>query len=352
MKHLQLPVLFSFLVLAALSSLRSQPTDTLHLIGVGDIMLGTNYPSPNHLPPHGGKDLLAKATPTLRAADVTIGNLEGTMFDGTGTPKQCRDQTKCYVFRSPAAYAAHLTEAGFDLLSVANNHSGDFGPAGRKGTQAVLQSHDIAFAGWAGTHESVVITRKGLRIGFCAFAPNSGTCDIRDIKRATALVADLEKRCDVVVVSFHGGAEGAGNQHVPRKTETYLGENRGDVHAFSHAVIDAGADLVLGHGPHVPRAMELYKGRLVAYSLGNFCTYGRFSLQGPAGAAPLLEVFTDRRGAFLYGNIVPYHQQKSHGPYPDPNREAVRLIRQLTQADFPDSGLLIGEDGAIRIRQN
>jgi hypothetical protein len=98
--------------------------------------------------------------------------------------------------------------------------------------------------------------------------------------------------------------------------------------------------------------MELYKGRLIAYSLGNFCTYGRFSLQGPAGAAPLLEVFTNAKGAFLHGNIVSYYQRKPHGPYPDDSGEAARLIRQLSQADFPESGLLIGADGRIRPSQN
>ncbi len=100
---------------------------------------------------------------------------------------------------------------------------------------------------------------------------------------------NLKQQCDIVIVSFHGGGEGTGFEHVPFKIESYNNEKRGDVHAFAHNAIDAGADLILGNGPHVCRAMELYKNRLIAYSLGNFCTYRSVSVEGIGGLAPLLE---------------------------------------------------------------
>ena len=324
---------------------------TYTVIGVGDMMLGTNYPSTSYLPPNDGKDLLADVRDYLKNADVPFGNLEGTMFDNGGTPKTCRDPSVCYVFRTPAKYVQYYLDAGFDVLSIANNHSGDFGPEGRRKTKEVLQEAGIAYAGLAGTDEYVIFERNGVKYGFCAFAPNSGTCNLRDIPGAQRIVKKLTEISDVVIVSFHGGAEGASHQHVTRKNETYIGENRGNVYEFAHAVIDVGADIVLGHGPHVTRAVELYKDRFIAYSLGNFCTYGRFSLAGPAGIAPIIKLEINKLGEFLSGEIVPVYQQKTHGPKIDPQKRAIKTIIELTKADFPETPLLISAEGAIRKKE-
>ena len=317
------------------------------IIGVGDMMLGTNYPSKSYLPANGGDDLLRDVNPILQNADVTFGNLEGVMFDGTGTAKRCRDMSKCYVFRSPASYVKHFANAGFDVVSLANNHSGDFGLAGRKGTKAVLRNAGIAYAGLAGTDETAIFERNGTTFGFAAFAPNSGTCDVRNIVRAKEIVASLDDKCDIVIVSFHGGAEGSSHQHVPKKTETYLGENRGNVYKFAHAAIDAGADVVFGHGPHVTRSIELYNDRFISYSLGNFCTYGRFNLRGAAGIAPIIKITTNKNGAFVSGEITPTYQQKTHGPKIDSQKRVITKLKELTAIDFPDSKIDITSDGRI-----
>lgn len=320
---------------------------TLRIIGVGDMMLGTNYPSSSYLPANGGKDLLSDVADILRSADVTFGNLEGTLVEKGVMSKRCSDPSKCYAFRSPESYADHFSDAGFDLLSLANNHSGDFGEQGRRRTKELLDERDIRYAGLAGTDEMAILEKDGLKYGFCAFAPNRGTCDIRNIARAKQIVAELEKQADIVIVSFHGGAEGVKNQHVPKRTETFYGENRGNVHAFAHAVIDAGADIVFGHGPHVTRAVELYQDRFIIYSLGNFCTYGRFSLSGAAGIAPIVEVTVDENGVFQSGQITPIYQQKTHGPKIDPQKRAITKLIELTRADFPQTPLEIRPDGAI-----
>jgi hypothetical protein len=320
---------------------------TFTIVGVGDMMLGTNYPSANYLPANGGRDLLSNVRDILRDAEVTFGNLEGTILDEGGTPKRCNNPDACYVFRSPESYGRHFAGAGFDLLSLANNHSGDFGPTGRRRTKAVLDELGIRYAGLAGTDESAIFEKDGVRYGFCAFAPNSGTCDIRNIPRAKQIVARLAEQSDIVIVSFHGGAEGSSHQHVPRRTETYYGENRGNVYAFAHAVIDAGADVVFGHGPHVTRAAELYKDRFIIYSLGNFCTYGRFNLRGVAGIAPLLKLQVDEQGAFLEGEVIPVYQKKTHGPKVDPEKRAVAKLIELTRADFPETRLVIEPSGKL-----
>lgn len=324
--------------------------DTVSIIGVGDIMLGTTFPShTNYLPPDDGSLLLKPAHEFLRCADITFGNLEGTLFDGAGTVKKCSDTTKCYAFKSPERYVLHLKEAGFDLMSIANNHSGDFGPVARETTANVLKKAGIEVAGSLEL-PCTMVTRDGITYGLAAFSPNTGTCRIEDIPQAKKIVARLDSLCDIVIVSFHGGAEGKKHQHVTRKTEIFYGEDRGNVYEFSHAMIDAGADVVFGHGPHVVRAMELYKDRIIAYSLGNFCTYARFNLQNENSYAPILKVITDTRGKFLSGQIISMVQLGEGGPVPDLTKAAQLKIKELTLTDFPETRLKFSENGIITVK--
>lgn len=327
--------------------LHAQPAikDTLAIIGVGDVMLGTAYPQ-GFLPPADGRYLLAPVEPVLRNADVTFGNHEGTLFDGEGTPKKCVDSTKCYAFKSPERYAQYLKQAGFDLMSVANNHSGDFGPEARARTMQVLAAAGIASSGTV-EKPFVVLEKEGVRYGLACFAPNYGTQSLHGYKAARRIVSYLDSLCDVVIVSFHGGAEGLRHQHVPRRKERFVGEDRGDVYRFARTVIDAGADVVFGHGPHVPRAVDLYKNRFVAYSLGNFATYGRFNLKGEAGLAPIVKVFVDKSGRFLKAQIVAAKQTGEGGPVPDESGAVIQKIKQLTAEDFPEGRLRITKEGLV-----
>ncbi|MFC1734220.1 CapA family protein, partial [candidate division KSB1 bacterium] len=321
-------------------------TDTLlTIVGVGDIMLGTNYPSKIYLPPN-NQCLLDPVDSFLIQADVTFGNLEGTILSRGGTPKGCRDPSKCYVFRMPNRYINCLVSAGFDFLSLANNHSGDFGSIGRNNTMRLLDSTGIKYAGLI-SHPVSVFEKDGIKYGFCAFAPNSGTCDIRNIPKAQQMVRDLDEKCDIIIVSFHGGAEGAKYQHVTRSGEKFYGENRGNVYDFAHKMIDAGADMVFGHGPHVTRAIDIYKDRFIIYSLGNFCTYHRFNLSGPNGLAPIIELKVDKDGSFVKGKIIPTYQQGEGGPLIDPQKRVITKLQELTAADFPEVGVKIDDEGNI-----
>jgi poly-gamma-glutamate capsule biosynthesis protein CapA/YwtB (metallophosphatase superfamily) len=319
--------------------------DTISIIGVGDIMLGTSYPK-GYLPPNDGKSNLVAVEKILQNATLTFGNHEGTLFDGIGKPKQCVDSTKCYLFKSPERYAHYLKRAGFDFMSIANNHSGDFGPEARQRTMEVLQSVGIASSGTV-ERPFVILEKGGLKYGLASFAPNYGTQNLNSYTEAKNIVSFLDSLCDIVIVSFHGGAEGRTKQHVPKAKEIFLGENRGDVYKFSRAVIDAGADLVFGHGPHVTRAIDLYKGRFIAYSLGNFATYGRFNLKGEAGIAPIMKVFLDTEGKFIKARIIATRQIGEGIPVLDASGEVIQKIQELTRADFPGSGLKISDDGIV-----
>ncbi len=319
----------------------------LQVAAVGDIMLGTDFPV-DHLPPDDGAQLLAAMYPHLQDADITFGNLEGTLLDGGEPVKQCKNPDRCYLFRSPERFAVNFVQAGFDVISLANNHARDFGEAGRSASMFALEQRGIHTSGRMGDIASWEV--KGQRVAMIAFAPFKNSHDMLDLAAARRLVGHIKAEHDIVLISFHGGAEGLDALHIPFANEFYYNEDRGDVVAFAHAVIDAGADLVLGHGPHVPRALELYRGRLIAYSLGNFCTYYGISVTGLKGLAPVLQATMTDTGEFVQGRIISARQQRPLGPMPDASNEAARLIKRLTEEDFPNTPLRVDEEGQISVR--
>ncbi|TNE81501.1 MAG: CapA family protein [Bacteroidetes bacterium] len=347
----RLRILFFTIGLFTISALFAQSDSlpkTIRFAAVGDIMLGTNFPDAGYLPPHDGKYLLDSVKGFIDSADIAFGNLEGTYYDVPGnTTKRCKDPKKCYAFRSPEHYLNYVQEAGFDLVSLANNHSGDFGPEARKRTMELSDSLGLTYAGlldcpWA------VLEKDSIRYGFAAFAPNSGCMQLNDMETALGIVKHLDSISDIIVISFHGGAEGSKHQHVPAGREVFLGENRGNLREFTHALVDAGADLIFGHGPHVTRGIELYNDRLIAYSLGNFATYARFNLLGPNGICPILLVDTDSSGRFVEGQIIPVEQLGEGIPQVDQRGRVIQKMRELSTTDFPKSPLVISEEGFIR----
>lgn len=331
--------------------IQAQKKDTVTLIGVGDMMMGSNYPDNSGLPPNDGQSLLKEVHHILQDADVTMGNLEGVLLNEGGTPKTCRDPKVCYVFRSPERYVQNLVDAGFDIMSLANNHAGDFGEAGRKSSMKALDEAGIQHAGQL-PKKSIVFEKEGIRYGFAAFAPNSGCVSLNDIEGAKEIVAHLDSISDIVIVSFHGGAEGAPYQHVPRKTELFHGENRGDVYLFAHTLIDAGADIIFGHGPHVTRAVEIYKDRFITYSMGNFCTYGGINVSGINGLAPIIKVYTDTKGIFFKAQITPTYQTNRSSVHLDPQKQVIKRIQELTKQDFPEVKMTIDDNGWINKSTN
>jgi poly-gamma-glutamate capsule biosynthesis protein CapA/YwtB (metallophosphatase superfamily) len=325
--------------------------DSLCIAAVGDIMLGTSYPNNTTLPPDSAINSFNAVKPDLQGADVIFGNLEGSLLD-SGDPAHYKlhQKSKAFLFRMPTKYASVLKDAGFNVLSLANNHISDFDIKGRNSTTKTLDSLGINYAGLL-IKPSTVFEVNGIKYGFCSFAPNANTVPILDLNGAASIISELKQRCDVVIVSFHGGGEGVNYEHVPRKMESYINEKRGDVYAFAHNAIDAGADLIFGNGPHVNRAMEVYKNRLIAYSLGNFCTYRSVSVAGVCGFAPLLKVYVNKRGEFLKGNIISFRQTHDGGLMRDTLNSAATRIRALSEKDFAGGGLNISDSGEIVVPQ-
>ena len=314
------------------------------IAAVGDMMLGTDYPE-NHLPDDDGVAFLLDVTPVLSAADLTFGNLEGVLQDGGVPRKVCKNPAACFLFRSPSRYAARFVSAGFDVLSLANNHSRDFGEAGRSATMRTLDEVGIAHSGRAGDFATLVV--EGVRVAVLAFAVTQESNLMHDYDAAAEIVLNHAASHDIVIVSFHGGAEGNDVTRVPFAEEEYYGEPRGDVVYFARKMVDAGADLVLGHGPHVVRAMERYSDRLIAYSLGNFATYYGISVDGFNGIAPILQATLDVEGRFIVGQIYSTVQVRPGGPVLDGDHQALHLIRDLSRQDFGTPGIRFLDNGRM-----
>ena len=335
--------------------IEDKPPITLSIAAVGDMMLGTNYPE-NHLPDDDGVGFLKDVTEILSSADITFGNLEGVLVDGGEPGKRCSNPAACYRFRSPTRYVEHYVAAGFDVMSLANNHARDFGEDGRLVTMNTLAAAGIHHSGLEGDFAS--FESNGLKIALIAFAVTRNSNLLLDYEISAATVADCASTHDIVIVSFHGGAEGRDATHVPFAEEEYFGEPRGDVVKFSRMMVDSGADLVIGHGPHVVRAMERYRNRLIAYSLGNFATYYGIGVDGIKGIAPILLVTIDETGNFVEGQIHSTVQVRPDGPSIDESQKALNMIRGLSIQDFghprikflPDGRIVPSEKGKPGIR--
>lgn len=318
----------------------ASPDVRVSIAAVGDIVMGTT----GHLPPDGGASFFADVAPAFEG-DIVLGNLEGTLSTASGS-KCGPDSTSCFAFQAPPSYAKWLREAGFTVLNLANNHAFDFGAEGQRQTIAALRRRGLRITGRPG---QVTIQRVGqARVAIIGFAPYPWAQDLNDIPAASKLVRAATRKADLVVVTFHGGAEGSDRTHVPQGPETYLGEARGDLRAFAHAVVDAGADLVIGHGPHVLRGMEWYRDRLVAYSLGNFGGYGVFSLSGPLGISGVLQVTLEANGDWVEGRLVATALVGEGVPALDPAEAAHGLVRELSRQDFGRRGVRVSPTGALR----
>lgn len=314
----------------------------------GDTMMGTGTrKGAAGLAPNNGLGIFEGVDTWLKAADVAFLNLEGPLADDHIATTKCRPgSTSCYEFRTPTRYVAALQAAEIDLASLANNHASDCGSAGMQSSIDTLDKAGIAHAGRYG--DVALIERNGVKIGMVA--AHSGSCcpNVNRLDEVTGAIAALDTQADIVVLSFHGGAEGAKHRHVPGRLETAWGEKRGDVKALARAAVDAGADLVLGHGPHVLRAMEVYRGRLVVYSMGNFVGYNQFGTKGGyGGTSVVVEAELAANGVLRAARIRPVMLDGLGQPRPDPAGGAWAQVHELSQADFPETGVRVGPEGEL-----
>lgn len=319
---------------------REPPVDeTVTIAAVGDIAMGRD----GYLPAGGAGSLFAQVSGLLEG-DVVLGNLEQALTD-VGTSKCEEGSTDCFAFRTPPSYADALAEAGFTVLNLANNHAYDYGAAGQADTVAALERAGLAHAGLI--DQVTRVQRRPVRVALLGFGFYTTAESLLDIPAAAELVRQADGWADVVLVTFHGGAEGKDATRVPREMETYLGEQRGDLPAFSHAVVDAGADLVVGHGPHVLRGMEWYRERLIAYSLGNFAGHRTFRVEGRGAVSGVLQVTLRGDGSWVEGWLAPTVLVGDGAAAPDPVEAAHGVVRELSQRDFRGRAIQVSPTGEL-----
>jgi poly-gamma-glutamate capsule biosynthesis protein CapA/YwtB (metallophosphatase superfamily) len=307
---------------------------------VGDIALSTQ----RGLPPGGLDRVLSPVRALLRHANITLGNLEGTLSTGGASKCGGIGGGTCFAFQAPPSTAGELRAAGFRLVNQANNHSLDYGPSGRAQTIAALRNAHVAHTGLPG--EITVLHAADTRVAFVGFAPYPYDANLLDIRAAQALVRRARTAAPYVVVIIHAGAEGADALHTPHGSEYYLGEDRGDARTFAHAVIDAGASIVVGSGPHVVRGLQRYRARLIAYSLGDFVGYHTLADGGILSESAILRVKLGPDGRVLAGRWIPIRLVEGL-PRPDRTGASARLVAKLSREDFPRDHFEISPRGYL-----
>jgi len=320
----------------------SPPKDTVIEIGwVGDTTPGSKY----GLPPDNGRALFTQTRSALQKPDLMIANIEGTYSTATASKCDGLDSSACFAFQAPPAYAKALAWAGVDMASIANNHAFDYFQAGFDQTKEALTAAGVEYTGVP--DEIPVVDVKGVRVAVLAFSPYDYNPNVNDIPAAVQLVKEADEKADLVVVTMHVGAEGSDKIHTPTGPESAYGENRGDSRAFAHSVIDAGADLVLGAGPHVIRGIERYNKRLIAYSLGNFGGWDNFGVGGNLSLSGLLKVRLAADGTIKGGRWLSLYIDDPGVPRIDTAHTAANLVRQLSAEDF-DATYELSADGSFK----
>jgi hypothetical protein len=298
--------------------------------------------------------LLAPLRPLVADADLVLLNVESAIGQGASESKCGPRSRNCFAFRAPPASAPALRALhrdGVVIGNVANNHSRDAGPAGRGMTIAALERAGVVVTG-ADTLATPVRTPAGDTIGVLGFHTSETTPDARDTALVRRLVARAAGRYAAVIVTMHIGGEGFGAQRTMDVQERFLGADRGNPVAFADAAIQGGASLVIGHGPHVMRAVEWReRGALIAYSLGNLLTYGPFRMREPANRGAVLCATLDQHGRPRDAELRSTLQLAPGVLQADPSARAAALVDSLGRLDFPRTGARVGSGGRLQARR-
>lgn len=339
---------------------RSTATDSgvVRVCAGGDVTLGTNldttwakraskrlrtrvalYPSPD--------SLLAPLRPLLQDADIVLINVEGAIGAGPAKSKCGPRSRACFAFRMPPTTAAALRALSPVPVvgNVANNHANDAGPKGVLQTRERLTAAGVYVTG-ADSEPTLVATAAADTVAILGFG-TSGFPDARDLDAVARWVARAAERYRRVIVTMHLGGEGVDAQRTADTTERLLDADRGNPLRFARTAVDAGASLVIGHGPHVIRGMEWRGHSLIAYSLGNLITYGPFSFREPNNRAGILCASLDSLGRPSDVVIRPTRQRPPGLVSADPSRRSITLADSLSLLDFPLTGAEFRLDGSI-----
>jgi poly-gamma-glutamate capsule biosynthesis protein CapA/YwtB (metallophosphatase superfamily) len=313
----------------------------------GDVTLGTDLDTSWVRRTAGQSVALDSLIGPVRAlatgADLVLVNGEGAIGDGPIATPKCTHKSHCFMLRQPPAAAPALRGLGDSgtvvVANLANNHAHDAGTAGFQQTADALTAAGVQVTG-ADTEPTIVVTPRGDTVAILGFSAWS-TPGVQDLPAVQRLVARAATRTKRVIVTMHIGAEGHLAQRTGDSTEHYAGENRGNAVAFAHTAVDAGATLVIGHGPHVLRAAEWRGNALILYSMGNLVNYGPFNLAEPMRRGALVCATLDSAGAPSDVVLRATVQVAPGVVSADSAGRAVVLVDSLSRLDFPATGVAV-----------
>ena len=307
-------------------SMDALPLDSFVITGVGDMVFSHDHEL-NTRSLQAVVSQLTDGASERSQPSFIFGNLEGPITALTETSKPSIPGVS-YAFRFPVATAKLLKNSGFQAVTLANNHSLDYGGAGLRDTLNHLNQQGIVGSGHLrGQFELFTLEAVKIALVSVGFYPMQNS--IKELEAMTELITSAKRVADVVIVAMHAGAEGEAHIELPDGPETFLGEARGDSRAFARVAIAAGADAIVGYGPHVLRAAECIAGRPVFYSIGNFLGIGGLSTQGLTGVAAIAQLAFDVNKKLLGSRLVPIRFDSNKFPQVDPAGKAIALMWHL-----------------------
>jgi len=186
-----------------------------------------------------------------------------------------------------------------------------------------------------------VVEVKDIRVGLVSMGTYKFEPNISNLLEVKRSVESIASNSDIVIFIMHAGAEGKTFNHITGDTEWFFGENRGNPQQVAYTAIDAGADLVLGSGPHVLRGMENYNGKVIAYSLGNFGSVGGISTSGISGTTGILKIIITDEGTPIDISLTSVKLNRGGTAYYDSSEEGKNLINELSTSDFGQNAAII-----------
>ncbi len=318
------------------SSASSIVVQPIVIRAVGDVVLGSNYPH-NRLPDDNNKKRIAELSQTFKGADLVVGNLEGVLYD-QGESRKDTSQASYYAFRMPESYASTLREMGFNVLSLANNHSLDFGVDGLRATKKALLAESIQPSGLPGVE--AIVSVRNTKVAFLSYCYLTQLSSMNNEAQVKQDIENSKRSARIVIVTVHAGGEGEDAGGTPEADEYYLHEYRGNIRKFATLAIDAGASAVFGHGPHVVRPYEIYKGKPIFFSLGNFVGFGSLSKAGKLGSSIVADVRLSPEGNLLGAGIIPLKMDVLGIPSPDYSTKTLATLDGLLDKNLEKQPIL------------
>ena len=323
-------------VSAAICTAEVSESRTVTVSAVGDCTLGTDesfntstsfnaYEAMN-----GTSYFFQNVRSILEADDATFANFEGTLTTETAR------ESKEYAFKGDPSYTQILTDGSIDVVTLANNHSSDYGAKSLTDTEEALDAAGIDYC----IGDKIAVKEvNGIPTAFIGvYVLNDGMAREEQVKQTIA--AAKQQGAKLVIVAFHWGTEKASE---PDETQKSL----------AHTAIDCGADLVVGHHPHVLQAIEYYKGKYIAYSLGNFC-FGGNSAPSDMDTMIFQQTFTIEKGevqAAAAATVVPCSISSTAGyndyqPTPTEGDASASVIDRLNTMSA-NYGVTVNADGTV-----